>query len=317
MRNNRKYFQLIPEIVNNYLPEICELLISEIKAFNADYLKEIISIVACHVRKDEGASPLKMFIIKKLVPQGDKYLNALIDLKIVERTGQYIPGKVSYHYDFTLEYQSKFIPIELKNQKLINRIKKVYDELHKKQRKQVRGLNSQVKFLEKLTISDEAFSFLESESIQENVNRYNSYFSAITKLQNGILNFSIDETSHRFHSNVTNMPGALRPYLRCNGEPLCNIDVKNSQPYLSTIFLTNPRKVSWLTENPAFAMLLQSLKVSHKEDVKKYISLVVSGEIYEFLMAEFSKKVYILTGQKRKFKFYEYSLPGTVPRKIN
>ena len=53
--------------------------------------------------------------------------------------------------------------------------------------------------------------------------------------------------------------------------------------------MTDPSKVSWMTTNPAFALLLQNLKVSHNQDVKQYISLVISGELYEYLMAEFAK----------------------------
>ena len=90
------------------------------------------------------------------------------------------------------------------------------------------------------------------------------------------------------NSNVTNCPSGFRPYLRVNGEPLINIDVKNCQPYLSTIVLTDPLKASAFTENPAFIMVLQSLKVSHKQDVRKYISLVVNGNFYEYLMNEFA-----------------------------
>jgi len=88
--------------------------------------------------------------------------------------------------------------------------------------------------------------------------------------------------------------------LRIKGEPLVNIDVKNSQPYLSTILLTNPGKVSWLTENPAFVLLLQSLKVSLNLDVKKYISLVASGTLYEYLMTEFSTEGLTLTRDETK-----------------
>ena len=96
------------------------------------------------------------------------------------------------------------------------------------------------------------------------------------------------------------MAKGLRPFLRINGEPLINIDIRNSQPYLSTIILTNPSKVSWLTKNPAFALLLQSLKVSLNQDVKYYVSLVVSGQLYEYLMQEFSKGGLNLTRRETK-----------------
>jgi hypothetical protein len=96
------------------------------------------------------------------------------------------------------------------------------------------------------------------------------------------------------------MAKGLRPYLRINNEPLVNIDIKNSQPYLSTIILTDPGKVSYLTNNPVFALLLQSLKVSLNEDVKKYIELVVLGQLYEYLMTEFDREGLILTRSETK-----------------
>jgi len=114
--------------------------------------------------------------------------------------------------------------------------------------------------------------------------------------------YSVDNTSGRFHSNVTNISKKLRPFLRINGEPLANIDISNSQPFLSTILLTNPGKVSWMTKNPDFALLLQSLKVSLSQDVKKYISLVISGQIYEYLMTEFSKEGLELTRDETKLQ---------------
>ena len=69
---------------------------------------------------------------------------------------------------------------------------------------------------------------------------------------------------------------------------MTNLDIKNSQPYLSTIILTYPSKVAGLTKNLVFSKLLQTLKVSLNDDVKKYISLVASGTFYEYLMQEYS-----------------------------
>ena len=96
------------------------------------------------------------------------------------------------------------------------------------------------------------------------------------------------------------MAKVLRPFLRIKNEPLVNIDIKNSQPYLSTIILTNPSKVSWMTKNPAFILLLQTLKVSLSQDVKKYISLVISGYLYEYLMEAFKNEGLELTRDETK-----------------
>ena len=78
-----KYFQLIPEKVYQNLPAIDDTIGSMIKGYSADCLKEVISIVATHTRKDVVATQLQMTYIKELVPQGDKYLRCLIDRKSV------------------------------------------------------------------------------------------------------------------------------------------------------------------------------------------------------------------------------------------
>jgi hypothetical protein len=299
MNQAKKYYQLIPEKVFQNLSVIEELIRHDIKGYSIDNLKEVISIVACHIRKDEEATPLKMTYIKKLVPQGDRYLLKLIYLGIIERSGFAIKGQTSYKYNFTPEYYSKYISVPLNNAKLIRRIEIAQEGFRKEAAKTIRSHSEQTKYLRQLTI-DEGFNDFIKSNYKAETDQYNKIFASATRIINGDIFYSIDTTSGRFHSNVTNLAKGLRPYLRIKGEPLANIDIKNSQPYLSTIILTNPGKVSGMTENPAFALLLQSLKVSLSEDVKRYISLVASGQIYEYLMSEFSKEGLTLSRTETK-----------------
>jgi hypothetical protein len=288
MDQGRKYYQLIPEKIFQNLNTIADLLSPDIKGFSIDNLKEVISIVACHVRKDNGPTPLSIQFINKLVPQGQFYLTGLLRLGILERSGQFIPkANICYQYDFAPEYQSRYISIPLNNAKLILRIQKVWDDLRKEDAKSIRGHSDQVKYLNRLTIDESYKDFLNSNYTNE-TDQYNSILASAMRIINKIPLAKIDNTSGRFHSNITNMSKGLRPFLRIKGEPLVNIDIKNSQPYLSTIFLTNPGKVSYLTKNPVFAKLLQSLQYKDTEDIKKYIYLVASGSLYEYLMTEFS-----------------------------
>lgn len=289
MKNRQTYYQLMPSKVNEALPTIDSLIGSEIAGYCRDYLKEVVSIVACHVRKDEEATPLKVAYIKKLVPQGDKYLNALIDLGIIERTGYYTPGQVAYRYNFTRDYDSKYVSSLLTNARLIRRIEGVFADMRKDAARSVRGRSEQVRFLKQLTIAPEFMTFI-NENYTSDDDAYNRVLASATRIMNGDIFYTIDSTSGRFHSNATNCPKGFRPYLRVNGEPLINIDVKNCQPYLSTIILTDPLKASTFAEKPAFAMVLQSLKVSHQQDVKNYISLVINGTFYEYLMSEFASE---------------------------
>lgn len=46
---------------------------------------------------------------------------------------------------------------------------------------------------------------------------------------------SNDASGHRYHSPITNLPSFLRKHIRYNGERIISIDVKNSQPYFSTL----------------------------------------------------------------------------------
>ncbi len=299
MKRDKKYYQLIPEKIYCELPAIEESLKPGIKGFSLDNLKEVISIVACHIRKDEGCTLLKMTYLKKMVPQGGRYLLGLIGLGIIQRSGYAIPGQISYRYNFASKYHSKFLSFPLNNHKLIRRIESALNELRHKATKSVRGHSEQAKYLRQLTI-DEGYNEYIISNYTKETDQYNSIVGSATRILNKDIFYSIDNTSRRFHSNVTNMAKGLRPFLRVNGQPLVNLDIRNSQLYLSTIILTNPGKVSWMTENPAFVLLLQTLKVSHKQDVKNFIQLAVLGEIYEYLMGEFDKEGLRLTRDETK-----------------
>ena len=154
MKPANKYYQLIPEKVLKELPAIVGLLSTEIKGFCPDYLKEIISIVACHIRKDSEEAPFKMTYIKKIVPQGDKYLKGLIELEIIKRSGTAIIGQTSYKYSFAPDYKSKFLPVPLNNQKLIRRIELASEDMRKEAAKSIRTHGDQVKYLKQLTIDE-------------------------------------------------------------------------------------------------------------------------------------------------------------------
>lgn len=240
-----------------------------------------------------------MTYIKKLVPQGHEYLLGLTDINVIQRSGYFIKGQTSYKYNFAPEYFSRYLSFPLNNAKLILRIEKAQEGLRKEAAKSIWGNSGQIKYLKQLTLSDDYNEFIES-AYTAGTDQYNYAKASATRILNGDIFYSIDSTEGRFHSNLTNMPSGLRAYLRINNEPLVSIDVRNSLPYLSTIILTYPGKASWLAEDPAFACLLQNLKVSMSKDVKKYIYLVTSGQLYEYLMAEFAKEGLILTRDDTK-----------------
>lgn len=294
------YTFLIPEKVDNELNTIDEHFKTlNITGYSLENLKEVISIIACHVRKNDNRANLKLTYVNRLVPRGDYYIRGLVDLGVVERSGYYVPGESSFSYNFSLDYKSKYVYLPVTDARLINRIDKVQIEFKKEASKNVRGRSEQVKYLKLLTIDDGYHQFIES-SCDLSLEQYNNMMASATRIANNDIFYIVDDTSGRFHSNVTNMAKPIRSYLRINGKPLVNLDIKNSQPYLSILLLTNPAKVAALTEDPNFSATLENLKVSTSKDVRKYISLVESGELYEFLMNEFSEEGIILTRQETK-----------------
>lgn len=57
-------------------------------------------------------------------------------------------------------------------------------------------------------------------------------------LKNQNFYYKIDNNIGRFHSNLTTLKKELRNYITYDGRKLVNIDVRNSQPFLSTVLMT-------------------------------------------------------------------------------
>jgi hypothetical protein len=119
---------------------------------------------------------------------------------------------------------------------------------------------------------------------------YNYAITAIIKICDGNIFYSVDDTSQRYHSNLTNLPSPLRQFVTINGKHLTNIDLKNSQPFLSILLLTKPGTISKFAKNHELALMLESLQVTETEDIKQYVSLVCDGTFYEFFWKELSRR---------------------------
>lgn len=150
-------------------------------------------------------------------------------------------------------------------------------------------------------------------------------------LVRGEYNLKIDSTVYRFHSNLVNMRGLIRNAVTYDGQNLVSIDIKNSQPYFSILLLrqdfwsgqkksnknvdprnTYPRfklKFSGLKSNnvinfnkirdrissPTIIMLgemMESLmNKGLNEDKNRFVDLVVAGQLYEYLVTQFKRKI--------------------------
>ena len=292
MKKTAKYNLLIPEKVIKFLQQMPQDL-SPFKGFNKDYLNQILSIICERTKKDNDGqlfTSLNIQILRKFVPSAEKYLKHLIELGIIERFGRYEKGKHSYKYRYKPEFLSKWLRIELINPKLERRIRNVQKSLKSRNSKKYPIQN---RYLRSMTIEfEKALKFIEEHYTKSEIKKYNYAKSRIVKINNGDIYIKVNNTNFRLDSNLTNLPKVLRQFIRIYGKPIAGVDVKNSQPYLSTLVLTEPEKIERFYPYPDKfpSMMLKSMHLSEKEDVIAYVSLVVYGNFYEYLWKEFEKR---------------------------
>jgi hypothetical protein len=275
----KHYKQVIPEKLEPRIKDI-EKHPPRIPGFRQSFLLQIIYWI-CTKKEENGYSYLNMKYLRKQIPQAEQYVKYLLDVNLIERTKGYIPGERSYGYRIATEFESRYVFKTVTDQKLIRRIKET-------PKKFARGFSIQNKYIKDFTLDPQAVKFAESNYSGE---CYNSALVAINMVNNGEKYSLIDDAGGRFYSNLTNMPKDLRPFVMVNNRRLrANVDIKNSQPYFTTMLLTKPAELVRFAKSKDFAMVLKSLNISNNEDVKHYINLVTEGRFYEFLMPYFEAK---------------------------
>ncbi len=289
MSTARKYYFMIPEKVLDDFSFIFSQM-SHIPGFSKDNVKEIITIICYHQYREEDNywAPLKLSYLRRYVPNAELYLDELHLLGIVDKSSYYITGQLSYQYRISSAYRSKYSKARVTNPKLINRIKKVQQNYSRHSSKMYPNQNEQIR---NLSIVPEVFNHIET-NYSSDTDQYNYAYASVTRIETGDIYYSVDSTSGRYHSNLTNLPSTCRPFVRINGQRLTNLDVKNCQPYLSTLILTDPGKIADFARHQPFARLLRNLIIEQTEDIQRYISLVVAGELYEYLIVEFENRGY-------------------------
>ncbi|MBT8319903.1 MAG: hypothetical protein KJP01_07220 [Gramella sp.] len=132
--------------------------------------------------------------------------------------------------------------------------------------------------------------------------RVKSLYS-INKLANKNFYYNVDDFGGRFHSNLTNIKKELRNYITYDGKRLVNIDIKNSQPFFSTLlfkpaFYKEKSEIFCIWDIPTLCylwfpksykyecapfviMLGKSLQKTDNEKYNEFIDMVNSGNFYE------------------------------------
>lgn len=280
-----------------------------------------------------GYVNLSSKLMQGIVHNYKEYLDYLLEHRIIRTDNIYINGSKSYGYVLNkLDYDAEIQQIAVKS-----------SLVRKNRAKKNRALEQEMKtthakycyltkwFNDKLQIDAEGAYAKIEELFPEptgairgvrkgKASRTTKKYSAklaVQKLATGNFYYKIDENVGRFHSNLTNIKKELRHYITYDGKPLVNIDIKNSQPLLSTILLDpsfydlqkKPRYINIYNIPSSFNLLTNNkhkhtytdtiimlVKVMQSIDIKKvnkYTTIAKSGDFYHQLSKEvFPRRIF-------------------------
>jgi hypothetical protein len=236
----------------------------------------------------------------------------LLDWDIVECDNIAIYGCKSKGYKLKAPFDISIKKIPIKDKKMnekINQFKSATTltaELKKTSEKFIRSVTTTA--TEKnLSI---AYQYLKQNIVKINIDKkkalqYNeeNYFSetakktykanyhSIINLSEGEYKFKVDSTAYRVHTNLTNIKKELRQFLSVEGEPLGEVDIKNSQPLF-------------------FYWQIKNLEQIPDDEKIRYKEMVESGKFYEL----FIKRLGIPDSKRAKVKkkiisaiFFDYN----------
>jgi len=135
--------------------------------------------------------------------------------------------------------------------------------------------------------------------------KLNSWIASLHEIENKHFYFKQDNTSNRLHTSLLGVKTECRQFLRLADKEIVSCDLKNSQPYISSILFTEG------TLTPDIELILhqclKNLKSENKTlyksilkritlyksgevlpSTRKYIHLVQQGELYEFLAINYN-----------------------------
>ena len=260
------------------------------KGFNIDNMRLILSIIATHQRKDDRGNiycQLKMEYLRNMARGAERYIFLLIKAGIIERLpGKYSVGDHSYRYRFTKNYQSKYDTTELKNQKLLRKIREANT---KKGREETRIYPIQKQQLKTMTVNYDNAVDLIKKQYPDNIDKYNFALGQITRIKNEPPYFVRDDSGYRIHTPLTNLEKGLRSEIKIKGQHLSGIDIGNSQLYFSIKFLLDPDSIIPFFPGQFPLMMSKSLRLSQQQDVIRFVLLVSKAQFYKFMEAEFLK----------------------------
>jgi len=205
-------------------------------------------------------APLSSTLLELVVYNYYDYLKFLVAVGVMESDGSFIKGEKCKGYRFSQIYRGqKLVYRSVDDYKLQKSYKKLLTNLDKKRDKETRGYRYLTHWWDagKLKIDEKgALEWIEDykirniqmvkgnkklnpkkmqEAVRTKIDKAEDMKTLVLHINHKGCYYSFSGEGHRFYNPISNLKSELRNFLTWDGQPLVNIDIKNSQPYLSLI----------------------------------------------------------------------------------
>lgn len=276
------------------------------------------------------------------------YLQFLIAAGVIETDRQFIIGKKCFGFKFSEQYEGRSLKLNVVNSyKLCQSRRRYFDQLNIIRKKSVWGYSYLTKWLDdgKLTIDEDgAIAWIEKDRKDKIVKLitgqikpgkkkvgkrkyvYRTIAEEITQVKDTAEDFKLlvrmfednkriykfSGEGNRFYSVITNMKKEIRSFIKYDGKELVDVDIKNSQPFLSMALLNTKfwegkktlklekglkeisKELYGRIDNREYENIITLLKNLEMQAPKglqdfKYCQLVTGGCFYEYIQEHFCK----------------------------
>ena len=200
----------------------------------ARFLLHRINVGRVHLRRGNCLVYLKHDYLAKFMPRGrfTSIRDALEEAGVIAVRKFCVPGELCYGYRLCLPHDQGFSHYQPTTKRLIKKImawrakefRNVRLPLHRDLRR----------FVKAITIDETAAL----RSVRGSPWERSAQVAMIQRIVNGDF-FTVVDRFGRFHTNLTNLKAALRPFLRYQNSHLVNLDLANSQPMIFCLLLVN------------------------------------------------------------------------------
>ncbi|HMJ47836.1 MAG TPA: hypothetical protein VK498_10930 [Ferruginibacter sp.] len=283
-------------------------------------------------------APLSSAFLQEVIHDYRRYLDFLLANGVLLTDNRFIRGEKCKGYCFNYPYAGKRLKeIAISNYTLNKAVRRAREKRNKEIKKSMRGygylsiwwhtdklkIDLQAAYawisnykIEKTRLIYEDDSIVHKNvEIEEVIDTAEDFKLLVWSINYRNPRYGFSGLGHRFYNPICNLKRELRSFLTYDGLPLVDIDLKNSQPFLSTALLQNsfwaiPIKgdvpklsLKYLNED-IFKEVVESRyykdiitlrktskthtdKASKYTKYTKYTDLVVNGRLYEYIQEHF------------------------------